>query len=126
MKKESYVSGIELSQFEHIPSISSYNHNFYKGFGKDLLLVVSNDDNLSDWFLLEGKNFVHIGESFTSEGEIFWPFSRSSTSLENQEKEDLRIFSEREAEFEKKPIEGKISSFFYDEDGNIVPKIEKS
>ncbi len=26
-----------MEQFEHIPQISQYNHNYYKGFNNDLL-----------------------------------------------------------------------------------------
>jgi hypothetical protein len=66
-----YKSGIKLSDFEHLSMISSYNHNFYRGYDKDVLLCVSDDDNTTDWFLLVGKQFVYIGDSFTHEGDVF-------------------------------------------------------
>lgn len=66
-----YKSGIKLSDFEHLSAISSYNHNFYKGYDKDVLLCVSDDDNTTDWFLLVDKEFVYIGDSFASEENEF-------------------------------------------------------
>ena len=68
---DKYKSGVKLKEFEHILAISTYNHNFYKGYDKDLLLLISDDDNTTDWFLLVGKEFVYIGDSFTSEGDEF-------------------------------------------------------
>ena len=65
-----YKTGIALKDFEHIPQISSYNHNFYKGYDTDLLLCISDDDNLTDWFVLVGKEFMYIGDSFTSDGDL--------------------------------------------------------
>jgi len=73
---EKYTTGIDMKQFEHINRLSCYNHNYYFGFDGDLLLGESDDDNTTEWFLLKGINFVPIGYSYTSEGDIFEPIKQ--------------------------------------------------
>lgn len=61
---ENYRYKLDMSLFEHIPQISQYNHNYYKGFGNDLLFGESDDDQTTEWFLVNkngAKSFVYIG-----------------------------------------------------------------
>lgn len=67
MKK--YIQGMNMKNLKHIPEISHYNYNYYVGIDKDLLLAVSDDDNITEWFLSQHERFDKIGESYTSEGE---------------------------------------------------------
>lgn len=62
-----YKEGTLMTQFEHIESISKYNHNYYKGFGNDLLYGESDDDYTTEWYLVNKQgllDFKHIGRSF--------------------------------------------------------------
>lgn len=51
-KTDLYTEGLDMYQFEHVPQISSYNRNYYIGFGKDLLYEESDDDCSSQWTLV--------------------------------------------------------------------------
>lgn len=70
LPENKYKSGMSLKDFEKIASISTGNRNFYLGLDKDLLLCISYDDNLTDWFLLVDKEFVYIGDSIASQGDM--------------------------------------------------------
>jgi hypothetical protein len=62
-----YKEGMDMKQFEHVSAISSYNHNYYKGFDNDLLFGDSDDDNTTEWYLVNKGgmlNFTFIGVSF--------------------------------------------------------------
>lgn len=50
--KGKYTEGLEMDQFERIAPISSYNYNYYVGFDGDLLLGKSDDDGITEWFVL--------------------------------------------------------------------------
>ena len=65
-------AGKSPKDFEHILEMSSYNHNYYKGFDGDILYANSDDDNYTDWYLVmddEVKSKREFGYSFTSEGD---------------------------------------------------------
>lgn len=64
--------GVTPKELELIPEISSYNHNYYKGLNGDILYANSDDDNYTDWYLVEDdevKNKRQFGYSLTSEGD---------------------------------------------------------
>jgi hypothetical protein len=68
MKKtaEQYTEGLDMKQFGHIPEISQYNHNYYNGFGNDLLYGESDDDSTTEWYLVNksgSQDFNFIGIS---------------------------------------------------------------
>lgn len=69
-KKNLYTDGTDMSQFKRIDEISHYNRNFYAGFDKTLLYAESDDDDTTEWSILVGYDFIHLGYSFTSEGDI--------------------------------------------------------
>jgi hypothetical protein len=69
-KTDKYVDGIDMNQFSHIKVISNYNSNYYNGFDKDLLFGLSDDDNTTEWFLINGCNEpIVLGYSLCSEDE---------------------------------------------------------
>lgn len=49
MKKEKYISGLDMEQFKHLPEISHYNSNYYLGFDKDLLYGKSDEWQPYNW-----------------------------------------------------------------------------
>lgn len=65
-----YLDGLNMDQFDHISEISQYNHNYYKGFGNDLLYAESDDDQTTEWYLVNKNglmDFKFIGVSFIDE-----------------------------------------------------------
>ena len=46
---------------EHLPDISSYNHNFYRLPNGTMILMDSNDDNCSDVYVVKGSNKFLVG-----------------------------------------------------------------
>lgn len=65
-------AGKTPKDFEYIPEMSSYNHNYYKGYYGDILYANSDDDNCTDWYLVmddEIKSKREFGYSFASEGD---------------------------------------------------------
>lgn len=64
---EKYTEGLFMEQFTHVPQISSYNHNYYIGFDNDLIYAKSNDDNLTEYWLVKNESFTFFGYSFESE-----------------------------------------------------------
>lgn len=75
-KKYGIYDGIDTSAFKYIPEISFYNHNYYIGLKRgnstihDLLFAVSNDDNLTDWYIVLGNCIKYIGYEYSDEGVI--------------------------------------------------------
>lgn len=68
-----YIEGTDMEKFEHVPQISFYNHNYYKGFDNDLLFADSDDDNTTEWYLVNKGgmlNFTYIGVSFCDKEEL--------------------------------------------------------
>ena len=60
-----YKNGMILTGYNsHIRKISAYNHNYYIGLDKDLLFGLSDDDDTTEWFLINptGEN-IYLGES---------------------------------------------------------------
>jgi hypothetical protein len=78
--EEKYPHGLQMTQFEHnwIGQISEYNHNYYVGFGKDLLLANSDDDT-TEWFLAHNETFRYLGESKCSRGELLIRYEQPCT-----------------------------------------------
>lgn len=75
-RKEIYINGLDMNQFENIDSISSYNHNYYIGFGQDLLFAKSDDDNTTEWYLVD-ESFIYLGESYCTENEILHRYNET-------------------------------------------------
>lgn len=67
-RTEKYTDGFKMGCFKRIPEISYYNHNYYIGLDNDLLFALSNDDDMTEWFLISGINYYPLGESFVSNG----------------------------------------------------------
>lgn len=76
--KERYMvyDGIDVGILKHIPEISYYNNNYYIGLKRngndvpDLLFAKSDDDNLTEWYIINGTCVTHIGYEFTDVGVI--------------------------------------------------------
>lgn len=68
--------GIDTSVFKHIPEISFYNHNYFMGLKRgnsvthDLLFAHSDDDNQTDWYIINGNSVTYIGYEFTDKGVL--------------------------------------------------------
>ena len=68
--------GLHTDTLRHIPEISCYNHNYYIGLKRgnstihDLLFSVSNDDNLTEWYIVLGNCIKYIGYEYSDEGVI--------------------------------------------------------
>lgn len=60
--------GLSESDMTHIPSISSYNRNYYSINGK-LLFGKSDDDNFTAWYWVQGDRVQPIGGSYCSDGD---------------------------------------------------------
>lgn len=73
-----YKDGLDMEQFEHIPRISCYNHNYYIGFGGDLLFAKSDDDSTTEWWLVHGSNSTYLGESHVND-EILHRHTKPNT-----------------------------------------------
>lgn len=78
MSKEKYTQGLDMEQFDHIPQISVYNNNYYKGFDADLLFGKSDDDATTEWYLVENNDFKYLGESYVFD-ETLYLFEKSQT-----------------------------------------------
>ena len=68
MKESNYIDGLSMEQFIHIPEISCYNNNYFIGFGRDLLFGKSDDDNITNWYIVDNNSFNVLGYSYCSEG----------------------------------------------------------
>jgi hypothetical protein len=67
---KTYKEGTDMDKFTRIIEISSYNYNYYVGFGSDLLFAKSDDDNTTEWYLIRGSNIpFYLGVSYVSENE---------------------------------------------------------
>ena len=75
-KKYGIYDGIDTSTFKHFPEISFYNNNYFVGLKRDknvtndLLFAHSDDDNQTDWYVLNGSFATYIGYEFTDKGVI--------------------------------------------------------
>ena len=76
MNKDKYTQGLQMEQFKRIEEVSRYNHNYYVGFGKDLLLGKSDDDNTTEWWLISNQTFYYLGESHTSENDTLHVYDK--------------------------------------------------
>ena len=65
-----YVEGTRMSQFHRINEISLYNFNYYIGFDSDLLFCKSDDDNTSEWWVINGNEAHYLGESYFDDDEL--------------------------------------------------------
>jgi len=79
MEHEKYYEGIDMNTFPVIKEISVYNRNYHVGLDGDLLLGISDDDDLTEWSLVKHKNFLYLGESHTSENEKLHRFRKPVT-----------------------------------------------
>lgn len=75
-KRYGVYDGIDTSIIKHIPEISCYNNNYYIGLKRgnsvthDLLFAHSNDDNLTDWYIINGNSVRYIGYEYTDKGVL--------------------------------------------------------
>lgn len=76
--KDEYKEGLEMDQFVHIRRISCYNHNYYVGFGTDLLFGKSDDDCTTEWWLINGHTSFYLGESHIND-EILHRYDKQNT-----------------------------------------------
>lgn len=66
--------GIDVDDLIHIPKISGYNHNYYIGLKRkgnsvnDLIFAESDDDNMTQYYHVNGSSSTYIGYEFASEG----------------------------------------------------------
>lgn len=73
-KRYGVYDGIDTSTFKHIPEISCYNNNYYIGLKRegsvtnDLIFAHSDDDNLTEYYIVNGNSVTYIGYEFTNEG----------------------------------------------------------
>lgn len=67
---EKYFDGMKMRELRRIDEISHYNFNYFIGIGSDLLFASSNDDDITEWYLIIGKDSYFIGNSYTSSGDI--------------------------------------------------------
>jgi hypothetical protein len=70
-----YTTGLDMKQFTHIPKLSSYNSNYYKGLGDDIIYGKSDDNDTTAWYLIIGMDEeFYLGESYTSEGDKLYRY----------------------------------------------------
>lgn len=79
MDFKKYQEGIDMEKFPVIKEISAYNYNYHVGFDGGLLLGKSDDDNTTEWWLIEGTNFYYLGESYATGGEKLHRFEKQQT-----------------------------------------------
>lgn len=48
--------GVKVNDLEHIPEISFYNNNFYKGFDGDILFGQCDDEDYTTWYLCDPQD----------------------------------------------------------------------
>jgi hypothetical protein len=77
MKK--YKNGLDMGEFDHIGIISQYNRNYHVGIDRDLLFAKSDDDNTTEWYLVSGKQFLYLGESYCDEGDLLHRYESERT-----------------------------------------------
>jgi hypothetical protein len=79
--EEKYPNGLQMTQFfsQWLEQISEFQHNYYVGFGKDLLLAKSDDDDTTEWFLAHNETFRYLGESKCSRGELLERYEQPCT-----------------------------------------------
>jgi len=72
---DKYPKGTEMAKLKHLPEISGYNENFYVGLNKDLIYGASDDDNFTEWYLVDPpfNQSTYFGYSYTSEGNRLHP-----------------------------------------------------
>jgi len=60
---EKYTDGLQMDKFPTIKEISVYSNIYCVGFDGDLLFGEADDDNTTEWFLVENESFKYLGES---------------------------------------------------------------
>ena len=68
----SQFEGVEVAKLTHIKEISSYCRNYYHTEKKQLLFGKSDDDNFTEWFLINPciKNICIGGSYISDEPEV--------------------------------------------------------
>ena len=67
---DKYTENLNMDDFKLIPEISSYNNNYYIGLNGDLLFGKSDDDDETEWYIVEYDKFILLGYSYCSGGEL--------------------------------------------------------
>ncbi len=60
---------------EHLPDISSYNYNFYHLPNDIIILMISDDDNCSDVFVVSGDRQTPVGIQYDGGNFMIGDFS---------------------------------------------------
>lgn len=75
--------GLPTDMLTFIPELSFYNHNYYMGLvrkgcaARDLIYAESDDDNLTEFYHVQGTHCILIGYEYTDEG-IFHVFEEKT------------------------------------------------
>lgn len=73
-QKYGVYDGVQTYSFMLIEGVSTYNSNYYVGLKRegmavnDLLYTVSDDDNMTEYYHINGSVSTYIGYEFTHEG----------------------------------------------------------
>ena len=78
-KAEKYIEGLPMDQFTPLEEISWYNFNYFVGLDRDLLFAKSDDDNVTEWWLINGHESIYLGESYCSENDILHRYDKPNT-----------------------------------------------
>ena len=62
-----HFANFPVDDLEHLPEISTYNHNYYRADPKRLLFGKSDDDNFTAWYLVLGDKVTPLGGSYISD-----------------------------------------------------------
>lgn len=68
--------GRSVRSFQHIPELSSYCRNYYKGDDEDILFAHCDDDDYTAWYICDKEDptnwikQIHFGDSFYSSDEV--------------------------------------------------------
>lgn len=76
--KEKYPDLLQMNQFKWIEG-NKCSRNYYLGFGNDMLLAKSDDDDTTKWFLAHNEIFHYLGESRCSRGELLTRYEQPCT-----------------------------------------------
>lgn len=79
IKSDIYPDGLDMKQFSRIHEISSYLFNYYIGYDGDLLFGKSDDDNTTEWYLLQGSKSYYLGESYCKNEDRLKRYSSPQT-----------------------------------------------
>jgi len=65
---DNLFAGLTPEHMQHLPEISSYNHNYYVISGR-LLYAESDDDNFTQWYWVRGSRVNAFGGSYCTDDD---------------------------------------------------------